>query len=196
MTSSVANKLIDPCRSPFGRETRLDLASFHYRRIIEALTKVDRILKPMWPQHLQQSIFDIKGLPPPLQLTSGNDLGGVERSLEAYCAAYNVQVPCWTIEWNTSPQPAFRLLPSEGPQYLPLQLLAVFRALRYNSFFKAVNFSDVDLSPLTEKKDYSQYGDTVVTTSLSGKFSFLASRCSGAPLDIALCRLENPRRTL
>ncbi|PHH91376.1 hypothetical protein CDD83_684 [Cordyceps sp. RAO-2017] len=155
-------------RSPFGPEARLDLASVQYRRIIEALTKADRILKPMWPQHFQQVIFDIKGLPPPLQLTSGNDLGGLRRSLQAYCAAYQVRVPEWTIEWNTPPQPAFRLLPVEGEPYSPLQLLAVFRALRYNSFFKAISFRDVDLSPLTGKNDHSQYGDAVAYRSLNG----------------------------
>lgn len=155
-------------RLPFGRETRLELASTHYRRIIETMTKVDRELKPMWPQHLQQAIFDIKGLPPPLQLTSGNDLGGIERSLRAYCAAFRVQVPRWTIEWPTPSQPTFRLLPPDGVQYLPLQLLAVLRALRYNSFFKALSFRDVDLSALAGKKDFSHYGDSVVSTSLTG----------------------------
>lgn len=157
---------------PFGRETRLELASTHYRRIIESLTKVDRELKPMWPQHFQQAIFDIRGLPPPLQLTSGNDLGGLERSLQAYCAAFYVTLPRWTIEWNTPSQPAFRLLPSDGPPYSPLQLLAVFRALRYNGFFKALSFRNVDLSSLASKKDYSQYGDTVVFTSLNGNKPF------------------------
>ncbi|KAM4054739.1 leucine rich repeat protein [Hirsutella rhossiliensis] len=155
-------------RSPFGHESRLDLASVQYRRIIEALTKADRILKPMWPQHFQQAIFDIKGLPPPLQLTSGNDLGGLKRSLQAYCAAYQVRVPEWKIEWSTPPQPAFRLLPLEGESYSSLQLLAVFRALRYNSFFKAISFRGVDLSPLTGKNDCSQYGDAVAYRSLNG----------------------------
>ena len=89
-------------------------------------------------------------------------------SLQAYCVAFNVPVPSWTIEWNTASQPAFRLLPPDGPEYSPLQLLAVFRALRYNSFFKAISFRDVDLSSLAGKKDYSQYGDCVVYTSLSG----------------------------
>ncbi|KND95287.1 hypothetical protein TOPH_00485 [Tolypocladium ophioglossoides CBS 100239] len=154
-------------RSPFGRETRLDLASVQYRRIIEALTKADRNLKPMWPQYFQQLIFEVKGLPPPLQLTSGNDLGGLEKSLQAYCAAYHVQVPRWKIEWNTPPRPAFRLLPPDSAAYSPLQLLAVFRALRYNGFFKAISFRDVDLSPLTGKNDYSQYGDVVAYRSLS-----------------------------
>ncbi|PFH61342.1 hypothetical protein XA68_17591 [Ophiocordyceps unilateralis] len=155
-------------RSPFGPESRLDLASVQYRRVIEALTKADRILKPMWPQHFQQVIFDIRGLPPPLQLTSGNDLGGLKRSLQAYCAAYKVQVPEWKIEWNTAPQPAFRLLPLDGERYSSLQLLAVFRALRYNSFFKAISFRGVDLSPLAGKTDHSQYGDAVAYRSLNG----------------------------
>lgn len=154
-------------RSPFGRETRLDLASVQYRRIIEALIKADRNLKPMWPQSLQHTIFEVKGLPPPLQLTKGNDLGGLESSLQAYCAAYQVQVPAWKIEWNAPPHPAFRLLPPDGAAYSPLQLLAVFRALRYNSFFKALSFRDVDLSSLAGKNDYSQYGDGVAYRSLS-----------------------------
>ncbi|KAK6448245.1 hypothetical protein FP744_10004495 [Trichoderma asperellum] len=155
-------------RIPFGRETRLDLASTYYRRIIEALTKIDRVLKPMWPQNLQHAIFEIRGLPAPLQLTSGNDLGGLEMSLQAYCVAFNVQIPAWTIEWPTPSEPAFRLLASDELEYSPLQLLAVFRALRYNSFFKAVSFRDVALTSLANKSDYSQYGDTVVYTSLSG----------------------------
>lgn len=157
--------------SPFEREARLDLASAHYRRIIEALTKVDRILKPMWPQHFQQTIFDVKGLPPPLHLTSGNDLGGLERSLHAYCTAFHVQTPLWTIEWNAPNQPTFRLVSLKNGTYLPLQLLAVFRALRYNSFFKAISLRNVDLSPLAGKKDFNQYGDSIVHTSLSGMFA-------------------------
>ncbi|KAH6998507.1 hypothetical protein BKA56DRAFT_626898 [Ilyonectria sp. MPI-CAGE-AT-0026] len=156
-------------RLPFGRESRLELASIHYRRIIETMTKLDRELKPMWPQHLQQAIFDVKGLPPPLQLTSGNDLGGLQRSLNAYCAAFHTQVPRWTIEWDAQAQAAFRLLPSGGSAYSPLQLLAVFRALRYNSYFKALSFRNVDLSSLIGKHDYSQYGDSVVYNSLNGR---------------------------
>lgn len=152
-------------RLPFGKETRLTLASVHYRRIIETVIKTDRILKPTWPQHLQQAIFDIRGLSPPLQLTSGNDLGGLDISLPAYCAAFQVPVPNWRIDWNTPSQPCFCLLPSQEGSYSPLQLLAVFRALRYNGFFKAVSFADVDLTPLAGKKDFAQYGDTVVYAS-------------------------------
>ncbi|OAA74630.1 leucine rich repeat protein [Akanthomyces lecanii RCEF 1005] len=153
-------------RVPFGKETRFTLASVHYRRIIDTVMKMDRILKPTWPQHLQQAIFEIRGLSPPLQLTSGNDLGGLDISLPAYCAAYKVSVPHWRIDWTTPSQPCFCLLPlSQDKTYSPLQLLAVFRALRYNGFFKAVSFADVDLSPLASRQDYSQYGDTVVYAS-------------------------------
>ncbi|KYK57827.1 leucine rich repeat protein [Drechmeria coniospora] len=154
-------------RPPFGRETRLDLASIQYRRIIEALIKVDRNLKPLWPQSLQRVIFDVKGLPPPLQLTKGNDLGGLESSLQAYCSAFRVPLPEWKIEWSTPPYPAFRLLPPQGSSYSALQLVAVFRALRYNSFFKAVSFKDVDMSALVGKNDHSPYGDGVAFRSLS-----------------------------
>lgn len=122
----------------------------------------------MWPQQFQQIIFDVKGLPPPLQLTSGNDLGGVERSLQAYCAAFRAEMPLWTVEWHTSSTPAFRLLPLANALYSPAQLMAVFRALRYNSFFKAISFKDVDLTPLASRKDYSPYYEGVVCSSLNG----------------------------
>ncbi|KAM3454875.1 hypothetical protein MY5147_006824 [Beauveria neobassiana] len=152
-------------RVPFGVETRLTLASVYYRRIIETAIKMDRILKPTWPQHLQQAIFDIRGLSPPLQLTSGNDLGGLDISLPAYCAAFKVSVPIWRIDWNTPSQPCFCLLPSPDRAYSPLQLLAVFRALRYNGFFKAVSFADVDLSPLADRQDNANHNETIVTAS-------------------------------
>ena len=164
--ASYEQRFVMTFRSPFGRETRLDLASVHYRRIIEVLTKIDRELKPMWPQQFQQMIFDIKGLPAPLQLTSGNDLGGIQKSLQAYCTAFNVHMPSWTIDWHVSRHPAFRLLPSQDTAYSAMQLMAVCRALRYNSFFKAISFRDVDLTALTGKVDHS---DSVVYASLNGK---------------------------
>lgn len=149
-------------KQPFGRDIRLDLASVHYRRIIDVLIKADRVLKPMWPQHLQSTIFEIRGLPPPLQLTSGNDLGGLETSLPAYCAAYHVAMPEWWIDWNIPSQPCFCLIPSPGEPYSAMQLLAVFRALRYNSFFKAISFENVDLSALLGQKDMLRQGDGIV----------------------------------
>lgn len=152
-------------RPPFGQDVRLDLASVHYRRIIETLIRVDRALKPMWPQQLQQTIFDIRGLPPPLQLTAGNDLGGLETSLSAYCAAFRVSVPNWKIEWNAPSQPCFRLLPATGSNYSSLQLLAVFRALRYNSFFKAMSFENVDMTCLAGQTDSGSQGESLVHTS-------------------------------
>lgn len=152
-------------RPPFGRDLRLDLASVHYRRVIDILIKTDRVLKPMWPQHLQSSIFEIRGLPPPLQLTSGNDLGGLGTSLPAYCAAFQVPMPTWWIDWNTPSQPCFCLAPSENEPYSPLQILAVFRALRYNSFFKAISFENVDLRSMAGQQDTMQQGDGVVHVS-------------------------------
>jgi hypothetical protein len=172
----------------------LDLASVYYRRIIEALTKIDRVLKPMWPQNLQHAIFEIKGLPAPLQLTSGNDLGGLEMSLQAYCVAFGVPIPSWTIEWYTPSEPAFRLLASEDMEYSPLQILAVFRALRYNSFFKALSFRDVDLSSLANKNDYSHLGDAVVVTSLSG--TYLQTSSLSRSLTDQHSRREDTRRLL
>jgi hypothetical protein len=120
----------------------------------------------MWPQALQQSLFDIKGLPPPLTLTSGNDLGGLERSLQAYCAAFGIQQPHWTVEWPTASMATFRLLPLDRSPYSALQLLAVFRALRYNNYFKALSFRNVNLLPLADKHDSVE--DNIAYSSKTG----------------------------
>lgn len=151
----------------------------------------------MWPQQLQQTIFDIRGLPPPLQLTSGNDLGGLETSLLAYCVAFNVDVPNWKIEWNAPSQPCFRLLPATGPGYTAFQLLAVFRALRYNSFFKAISFEGVDMTSLAGKTDPASQGESLVYTSASRKlpfFFFFIKKRTLAPTNI-LFSPQDFRRT-
>jgi len=132
--------------------------------------KADRYLKPAWPQHLQAHTFDIKGLSSQLQLPQGEDMGGLKRTLSAYCAAYDVDPPSWHVNWRAKFAPQFRMAALD-PAKMPMwrgQLMAVFRALRYNDYFKSLNFKDVDMTCLWRKRD-AESEDSIVDVSRTGK---------------------------
>ena len=156
-------------REPFKTPVDLELSSRHYRRIILTLTKADKFLKPAWPTQWQtQEIFHVTGLPTPQHIVAGEDFGGFQRTLSAFYAAYRCNPVDWEINWRTQYAPEFRVLPSAKGPYSDIQLLAVFRALRYNDYFKALSFCDVDLSSLLSKNDSSRKGN-VAYLSRSGK---------------------------
>jgi hypothetical protein len=71
----------------------------------------------------------------------------------------------------------FRLIPPKGATYTPLQLMAVFRSLRYNGYFKSISFKDVDLSSLAGKIDHSQGNESIVHTSINGEHSSARNVC-------------------
>ncbi|OAA64182.1 leucine rich repeat domain containing protein [Niveomyces insectorum RCEF 264] len=145
-------------RDPFKTPVGLELSSRHYRRIILTLTKADKFLKPAWPTPWQmQEIFHVTGFPTPQHIVAGEDFGGFQRTLTAFCAAYRCDPVDWEINWRTAHAPEFRVLPSRtGHAYTDLQLLAVLRALRFNDYFKSLSFCDVNLSSLLDKYDSPQ----------------------------------------
>lgn len=120
--------------------------------------KADSYLKPAWPQTWQsREIFRVSGIPEPQYVIDREDYGGLKRTLDAYIAAYRCPPVEWEINWRTKFAPEFRLLPAKNNQpYGPMQLLAVMRALRYNDYFTAVSFRDVDLSVLWDCYDRYQ----------------------------------------
>lgn len=135
--------------------------------------KADRAVKPAWPQHMQRHIFDIRGLTAQLLLPTGQDYGGLKRTLEAYCATFQCKPPEWTVNWKCERRehcPEFRLLPAkEAGGYTALQLLAVFKALRFNDYFKALSFRDVDFSPLCGLTDVPGWDESIADISRDGK---------------------------
>lgn len=159
-------------RMPCEPEKRLELASRWYREIVMTFMKADRAVKPAWPQQLQRDIFDIHGLTSQLHLPAGQDFGGLKRTLDAYCAAYGCQAPEWTVSWKCERRehnPEFRLLPAKNASgYTKYQLLAVFKSLRYNDYFRSLSFRDVDFSPLSGWYDLPQYSDAVADVSRNG----------------------------
>ncbi|OLN81681.1 hypothetical protein CCHL11_05608 [Colletotrichum chlorophyti] len=159
-------------RMPCEAEKRLELASRWYREIVMTFMKADRAVKPAWPQHMQRDIFDIRGLTAQLLLPSGQDYGGLNRTLEAYCATFRCKAPDWTVNWKCERRehcPEFRLLPArESGGYSALQLLAVFKALRFNDYFKALSFRDVDFAPLCGLTDIPGWDESVADVSRDG----------------------------
>lgn len=133
----------------------LELASRCYRQIIMTFMKADRFLKPCWPSVWQtMEVFPIPGLTDPQLLVAGDNYGGLKRTLDAYLSAYRCATVEWEINWKTAFAPEFRLLPpKQRAPYSNLQLLAVFKALRYNGYFNSVSFRDIDISGLWNKKD-------------------------------------------
>ncbi|KAK2009819.1 leucine rich repeat protein [Colletotrichum eremochloae] len=159
-------------RLPCENEKRLELASRWYREIVMTFMKADRAVRPAWPQHMQRDIFDIRGLTAQLLLPSGQDYGGLKRTLEAYCATFKCRAPEWTVNWKCERRehcPEFRLLPAkETGGYSALQLLAVFKALRFNDYFKALSFRDVDFSPLCGLTDVPGWDESVADVNRDG----------------------------
>jgi hypothetical protein len=164
--------LTKPTSLPFQEEATLELASRYYREILMTFMKADRYLKPSWPQHLQQVIFDIKGVTSPLHLPSGEDLGGLKRSLDAYCSTFDCEPVKWVVNWKAHYAPEFCVLPADDPRgYSYLQLLAVFRALRFNDYFKSLSFRDVDFSCLLNRKDIAMYEDSIADVNRHGELA-------------------------
>ncbi|KAL2753339.1 hypothetical protein ACRALDRAFT_1065349 [Sodiomyces alcalophilus JCM 7366] len=159
-------------RMPGETEKRLELGSRWYREIVTMFMKADRIVKPAWPQHLQQDIFKIQGLTSQLYLPLGEDFGGFQRTLEAYCATYGCALPEWKVGWKCERKehnPEFQLVPPKPPWgYTQYQLLAVFKALRYNDYFKSLSFRGVDFGPLCGWFDSPRFSDSVADVSRNG----------------------------
>lgn len=96
----------------------------------------------------------MSGLADPQLLIAGDNYGGLNRTLDAFLAAYHCAPVDWEINWKTALAPEFRLLPAKtGGSYTNLQLLAVMRSLRFNGYFNSISFNGVDLSGLWEKMD-------------------------------------------
>jgi hypothetical protein len=148
------NRLLTSIRVPFMPAVSLELASRFYRQIAMTFMRADKTLKPCWP-HLWQSleVFDIQGLPEQQFIVPREDFGGLKRTLDAYLAAYRVPSVDWEINWKTLCAPEFRLLPPNTGSYSNLQLLAVFRALRYNDYFNSISLRDINLTGLRDKVD-------------------------------------------
>ncbi|PGH36447.1 hypothetical protein GX50_00783 [[Emmonsia] crescens] len=145
-----------PLHHPFG----VHLSSSFSSEIAILIRQRAEWLRPEWlqqpfvfnvPQHVEDQVA-------PLMYVD-QDHGGFDRTLTAYCAAYDVDTSNirYTIDYACDDAPCFRLLqPANGKdrrKYSALELLAVMRSLRYNESFVTISFMDINLDVLHSVRD-------------------------------------------
>ncbi|KAI1755387.1 RNI-like protein [Xylaria castorea] len=164
-------------RLPLEQPQKLQLASRYYRTILSRLFQVDTYLKPAWPLWTRREVFYIDDGAQQMPLPNGEDYGGFRTTLEAFIEGYRCQPVDWIVKWKDVRQaPQFCLLkPGGQSHYSARQLLAVFRALRFNEFFKSISFYDVDFSSLSNKFDNTQRLESTIWLSRTGKHSLTRS---------------------
>lgn len=147
-------------KPPLGQPHMIQLASLQVNDIALLLRYSSEYLRPEWIR--QPFVFDV---PPELEDRMDppdypeEDHNCFDRTLIAYCAGYGVDTSriCYSVDYQCEDDPCFQLLPpSDRKTYSSLELLAVFRALRYNESFTSISFARIDLSPL--RNLYDTYG--------------------------------------
>ncbi|KAI0480641.1 RNI-like protein [Xylariaceae sp. FL0804] len=160
-------------RLPLDQPTKLELSSRYHRAILYKLFRADTYLKPAWPFWTRREVFFIDGEAQQTPLPNGEDYGGFKTTLEAFLEGYHCNPVQWAVHWkNVRYPPEFRLLPPKNAtKYTSHQLLAVFRALRFNDSFKSLSFSDVDFSSLSHVFDNLARLEPIIWLSRTGKRS-------------------------
>ncbi|CAJ2510019.1 Uu.00g059190.m01.CDS01 [Anthostomella pinea] len=160
-------------RLPLDQPTKVELSTRYYRSILSKLFKADTYLKPAWPLWTRREVFLVDGEAQQIPLPNGEDYGGFKTTLEAFLEGYHCPPVDWTVKWkNVRYAPEFRLLPpTQRSQYTAHQLLAVFRALRFNDYFKSLSFCDVGFSNLSNVFDNTRRLESTIWLSRTGKRS-------------------------
>jgi hypothetical protein len=138
-------------RTPTQLADILEFAASAPTDVAVALIRAWQYLKPQWddynfnftgPRRLLQSLENSTSA------SNEEDLGCFDRTLIAYCMAYNcnpVNIQ-YSIDWEAEDAPEFSLWPPVySKKYTFFELLAVMRALRYNETFSSISFRDIDL---------------------------------------------------
>ncbi len=141
-------------RLPLAQSKMLQLASASSAEIALWIRRAADFLRPEW----QEQPFAFNG-PPALEEDvlpieeSQDEHKCFDRTLIAYCAAYNLDTSNirYTINYAVEDAPCFKLLPPASPRrssYTVLELLALMRALRYNQSFFSISFRGINLDVL------------------------------------------------
>ena len=139
-------------KSPLRQPYTANLASSSANEIALWIRYASDYLCPEWTR--LPFVFDVprevEDQFQPLPLAD-EDYRCFDRTLMAYCAAYESDASriCYTVDHHCEDAPWFQLIPPvDGMPYSALELLAVFRALRYNESFSTISFANVNLCPL------------------------------------------------
>ena len=144
-------------RTPLQPSTTLYLASSCVIDIALWIRQAAEFLRPAWLElpflwHVPRALDDSL-LPVSSPDEDEDDHQCFDRTLTAYCVAYNVDPSNirYTVDYNCEDAPEFELLKPNNPRrprYTVLELLSIMRALCYNESFHSISFADADLSGL------------------------------------------------
>ncbi|KAH0609888.1 uncharacterized protein H6S33_012434 [Morchella sextelata] len=104
------------------------------------------------PEYLNEAAL------PDIPCTPGDDFNGFDRTLSAYCTAYDLDASniVYGVHMEVEDAPQFVLYPpafSRRRQYTDLELLAVMRSLRWNESFCSISFRGINLETLHKVHD-------------------------------------------
>jgi hypothetical protein len=158
-------------RKPLEPPVMLDLAASASQEIALLIFRAIIYLKPQWLDYTflfsgPKGLLDDSDSPAPTE----EEYGCFDRTLMAYCAAYkcNTANIRYAVDFETEDAPEFRLMPpANSYDYTIAELLAIFRALRYNESFQSVSFEGINLQRLHTLVDRCG-DDHVAWTSRSG----------------------------
>ncbi|KAF2172777.1 hypothetical protein M409DRAFT_62475 [Zasmidium cellare ATCC 36951] len=158
--SSLDDTLELTFRQPLQKPRILHLASSASHEIAARLHYAENFLRPECGHRLFRftAPAEVEDLLPPPAASDVEEHSCLDRTLSAYCVAYGVNPTNvrYTINYACEDAPRFELLPPGDPRrpnYGPLELLAIMRALRYNETFGSLSFANIPLDSLNGLHD-------------------------------------------
>lgn len=156
-------------RTPLRQPYVATLASYESSQIALWLRYASEYIRPEWS--VQPFAFRVPAgvedqMDPPDFPSEDN--GSFDRTLIAFCSAFDVDTSriYYSVDFDCEDAPCFKLLPAVGVSYSTMELLAVFRALRYNETFTSISFANINLGPLRNTYDpFADPEDTLCTRS-------------------------------
>lgn len=146
-------------RQSLQRPKHLYLASSASHEIAARLHFAENYLRPECGHRLFRLTVpaEVENILAPA-VESDEEHSCLDRTLIAYCVAYGVNPADvrYTINYDCEDAPRFELLPpadSRRPEYSPIALLAIMRALRYNESFGSISFAGIALESLNGLHD-------------------------------------------
>ncbi|KAK3717810.1 hypothetical protein LTR37_005581 [Vermiconidia calcicola] len=146
-------------RQPLQPPKTLHLASLWSHEVAARLYFAENFLRPECGHRLLKFIAppEVEDLIAP-SVPTDEEHGCLDRTLAAYSIAYGLNPANvrYTINYDCEDGPRFDLLPpsdTRRPEYSPLALLAIMRALRYNESFGSISFAGTSLDSLNGLRD-------------------------------------------
>lgn len=158
-------------RFPFQPSQALHLAALCVHEIILYIRQSAEYLRPEWTEQpiawIVPSNLNFDDLMP--YPAEDEENRAFDRTLTAYCAGYKINTSNirYTVNYDCEDAPAFVLLsPSDRRKgtYNSVELLAIFRALRYNETFHSISFSQCSLDIMNGLRDHYGWEHTPWTT--------------------------------